>query len=416
MERSLQKDRHHLAAWFVWIAAVVFYLYEYLARVAPSVMEQDLEEAFHTSSVALASALGAYYFIYSPIQLLAGALFDQFGGKRVLVPASLFVVLGCLLVSLPSANLGLLAVGRVFMGLGSGFGFIGVMYLAAVWFNAKKLALISGLTTSLGICGALIGQVPLSQLTDAVGWRTAWIYIALVGILSALVLIFFVRETPIWERENVADKGEGFSVKEFLAGLLCVCKNVQTWIIGFVACTLYTPLVVFGDLWGVQYVRLVADVSKAKAACIVGMLYIGWLVGGPLVGYISDSVRCRRNLLRISCLSATIILAAIFLCAVKSPPLLGVLLFACGVASSPQVVCFVASLEANPSFAKGSAISVVNMIVMLFGGIFQPIVGWLMHSNNASYDVDSFRFALLLLPVLTLAGFFAASFMAKREN
>ena len=129
----------------------------------------------------------------------------------MLVPASLFVVLGCLLVSLPSVNLGLLTVGRVFMGLGSGFGFIGVMYLAAVWFNAKKLALISGLTTSLGICGALVGQAPLSQLTDAVGWRATWIYIALIGILSALVLIFFVRETPTWERENMASKGEGLA-------------------------------------------------------------------------------------------------------------------------------------------------------------------------------------------------------------
>jgi hypothetical protein len=47
------------------------------------------------------------------------------------------------------------------------------------------------------------------------------------------------------------------------------------------------------------------------------------------------------------------------------------------------MVCFVTSLEANLPFAKGISIAVVNMIVMLFGGIFQPIVGWLMNSSNA---------------------------------
>jgi hypothetical protein len=69
------------------------------------------------------------------------------------------------------------------------------------------------------------------------------------------------------------------------------------------------------------------------------------------------------------------------------------------------VVCFMTSLEANFPFAKGNSIAVVNMIVILFGGIFQPIVDWLMNSSNASYDMDSFRFARLSLQLLTLLRF-----------
>jgi MFS family permease len=379
-------------------------------------MEQELELAFQASPVVIASALGAYYLVYAPIQLLAGVLFDRFGGKKVLIPASLLVVLGCLFISLPSADLGMLTASRILMGIGSGFGFIGVMYLAAVWFHPKKLSLISGLTTSIGIFGALIGQAPLSRLTDAVGWRSSWVYIALVGILSTLMLIFFVPEIPAWERKNMKNMeshSKDSGAKSFLSGLLCVCKNRQTWIIGFVACALYTPLVVFGDLWGVQYVRLATGVTKAEAAHTVGMLYLGWLIGGPLAGCVADRIGCRRKLLMASCLLVSLILGIIFLVPIKSPILLGILLFICGIKSSPQVVCFVASLEANPPFAKGSSIAVVNMIVMLFGGIFQPIVGWLMHSSSASYNINSFRSALLSLPLLTLLGFFVAAFMTK---
>lgn len=408
---SIQKEKYKIIAWFVWAAAVIFYLYEYLVRVAPSVMEQELEGVFNVSPAALASALGTYYFIYAPIQLLAGVLLDRFGGRRILIPAALMVVFGCLLIVLPSVTLGSLAAGRFFMGLGSGFGFIGVMYLAAVWFHPEKLALISGLTTSLGILGALIGQAPLSWLTDAVGWQAAWIYIALAGVIVTLILMFFVPKTPIWEEKKRETHNEDFAVKHFTSGLITVCKNKQTWIIGFVACALYTPFVVFGDLWGVQYVRLVANVSKSEAACIVGMLYIGWLVGSPLAGYIADIIGCRRKLLIYGCLLSSIILGIIFLFPIQSPFVLALLLFLCGLVSSPEVVCFVCSLEANPAFAKGSAIAVVNMIVMLIGGLFQPIVGWLIDAENSICDINSFRSALLLLPILTLVGFFTAFFM-----
>jgi MFS family permease len=416
-EEKPQSGDRHLAAWFVWIVAVVFYLYEYLARVAPSAMEQELEEVFQASSASIASALGAYYLAYSPIQLLAGALFDRFGGKKVLIPASLLVVLGCLLISLPLASLGTLATSRVLMGLGSGFGFIGVMYLAAVWFRPEKLALISGLTTSIGILGALIGQAPLSRLVDAVGWRSSWAYIAFVGVLSTLMLVFFVPEISTRERKDATANGGDSSAKNFLSTLLCVCKNKQTWVIGFIAGALYTPLVVFGDLWGIQYVRLIADVTKSEATSVVGMFFIGWLIGGPVAGCVAEKMPHRRSLLVISCLLASSIMGVIFLVPIKSQILLSALLFACGVVSSPQVVCFVASLEANPPFAEGSSIAVVNMIVMLLGGIFQPVVGWLMHSSNAAYNVESFRSALLSLPLLTLAGGFVAFFfLAKKDS
>ncbi len=411
MKSDARKDQYTIVAWLVWIAAVIFYLYEYLVRVAPSVMEQELEQVFQATPAALAGALGAYYFIYAPVQLLAGVLLDKFGGRRVLIPASLMVVLGCLCIILPSVKLSTLATGRFFMGFGSGFGFIGVMYLAAVWFHPEKLALISGLTTSLGILGALIGQMPLANLTDIVGWQATWIYIALAGVIVSLILVMFVPKTPVWEQKKLESHNEDFSAKHLITGLITVCKNKQTWIIGFVACSLYTPFVVFGDLWGVQYVRLIANVSKSDAACVVGMMYIGWLVGSPLAGYIADKMCCRRKLLIFGCLMSSIILGVIFLLPVTSPFILALLLFICGIISSPEVVCFVCSLHANPAFAKGSAIAMVNMIVMLVGGIFQPIVGWLINMHNGVYDINSFRAAMLLLPILTLVGFFSAFFM-----
>jgi MFS family permease len=118
--------------------------------------------------------------------------------------------------------------------------FIGVMYLAAVWFHPKRLSLISGLTTSIGIFGALIGQAPLSQLKDAVGWRSSWVYIALVGILSTLTLVFFVPETPTCEQENMESHSEDFRIKNFCPDCCAYAKISKLGLSGWLHahCTL----------------------------------------------------------------------------------------------------------------------------------------------------------------------------------
>jgi MFS family permease len=403
------------------MAAVLFYLYEYLVRVAPSVMEHELAIEFSASAALMATALGSYYFVYAPLQLFAGVLFDKYGGKTVLVPASILVSIGCLFSAIPSASLACISIGRILAGVGSSCAFIGTMYLAAVWFHDRRLAFLSGLTTSLGICGALLGQAPLSVLVDRAGWRMALVFMAVVGLVVTVIIAAYIPQTPRWEQEKRTLNSRNSSFKHFLAGLISVCKNKQTWIIGLVASCLYMPTVVFGDLWGIPYLHHSLGISKTQAAEITGMLYLGWMVGGPLAGLLSDMIKCRKKLLVVGTFLSTILFSAVLLCPIKSPTIVGTLLFFAGLASTPQVICFVASLEVNKSNAKGSAIAVVNMIVMMVGGIFQPIVGWLMDigslsSANHVISCEAFRNALFAMPLLTLIGLMLSLFIKSGIN
>ncbi|MDR2737758.1 MAG: MFS transporter [Puniceicoccales bacterium] len=405
-------------AWCAWTAAVLFYLYEYLVRVAPSVMEHEMATEFAASATIMATALGSYYFAYSPLQLFAGMLFDRFGGKVVLVPASILVSIGCIFSTIHSTSVAYVAIGRTLAGVGSSCAFIGTMYLAAVWFHDNRLAFLSGLTTSLGICGALLAQAPLSFLVDGTGWRMSLIVLAVIGIFVTTIVAVCVPKTPRWEQEKRATDFGGSSFKHFLAGLISVCKNKQTWIVGLVASCLYMPTVVFGDLWGVPYIHHSLGISKTRATEIVGMLYLGWLVGGPLAGLLSDMIGCRKKLLVAGTFTSTVLFLAVLLCPIKSPFIIGALLFLAGVASTPQVICFVASLEANKASVKGSAIAVVNMIVMLVGGVFQPIIGWLMERGGRVevghvVSCEAFRNALLTMPLLTFIGFCLSFFIKK---
>jgi sugar phosphate permease len=408
-------------AWFIWSAAVIFYLYEYMVRVAPAAMERELAIEFAATSATMAAALGAYYFVYAPLQLFAGVLFDRLGGRIVLVPAAILVAIGCLVPAIPSTSLFYVTAGRIMAGIGSSCAFIGTMYLAAIWFHDNRLAFLSGLTTSLGICGALLAQVPLARLINNTGWKMSMMLIGIGGIFVAVLLMACIPQTPRWEREKMAVRDRALSFWAFLSGLASVCKNKQTWLIGLVASCLYMPTVVFGDLWGIRYIESVLGLPKTAAAKVTGMLYIGWLVGSPLAGLLSDAIKCRRLLLIIGCIFSTILFLIMLLCPIKSATVIGILLFLAGICSSPQVVCFVASLEVNTSRAKGSAIAVINMIVMLVGGLFQPIVGRLIDINSAQGALgpishEAFRTALLTIPLLTFIGFILSFFIKKGIN
>lgn len=420
MKSSLYK-KDGIFAWLAWTSAVIFYFYQGVVRVAPSVMEHELASAFSASATTLASSLGAFYFIYSPLQLFVGLLFDKFGGRKILIPASILVIVGCLLPILPSNHLSNLTFGRIATGMGASCAFIGVMYIAAVWFHDNKLALLSGMTTAVGFAGALMGQSPLSYLIDNAGWQSSFVWLAVAGAIITTSLTVFIPKTPHWENRQQPSTTSTEHNATFLSGLISVFTNKQTWIIGIVGGCLYMPTIVFGDLWGIQYIQCTLGLTKSHAAQLAGMMFVGWLIGSPLSGLLSDKIKCRRKLLIFSGFFSTILFLIMLLCPVENAYIIGLLLFLAGVTSSPQVICFVASLEANKPSAKGSAIAVVNMIVMIVGGIFQPIVGYLidngcsLHSGE-TITCETFKNALLTMPLVTFVGTILAFFIKRQKK
>lgn len=422
------RSHYKLLPWLVWFAAAFFYLYEYIARVAPSVMEEELQQAFGVSAGKLGIALATYYFIYSPMQIVVGMLFDRCGGKRLLIPATLLVTVGCFLLTIEGGGFPLLVVARFLMGLGSAFAFVGVLYLATVWFPENRLALISGLTTSLGMLGAIAGESVLSRFLEHVTWEESYFWLAGVGIINVLLLIFFVPKMPSWELDRRAAVLKRHSDESFVYGLKRVVSNPQTWIIGFVGSCMFLPLLAFGDLWGVQYVMSVANVTKPVAADACSLLYFGWLVGAPIAGWLSDHFGTRKKplfwgvVLTTACLWLMLMMPTLDISVVSAG------LFIIGLVSSIEVIVFVASLEVNPSFARGTAVAVINMIVMLVGGVVQPLIGQLLDmratdtsiiaaadplSSGFQYAAADYRYALMVMPLIMLIGCVVCLFMKE---
>lgn len=388
-----------LRAYIIWVIGSLFYLYEYYVRVVPSVIETELETNFSATATEVAAAVGMYLMAYSPMQLVVGPLFDTCGSRKLFLPASLILTFSCLLPLLPTETLFCFGLGRFLMGFSSAFGFVGVMYLCTIWFPKRRLAMLSGLTTALGLIGAIAAQSSLSWINNACGWKNIWWFSFGFGIFVTFLLLIFIPNNPDWVPKP---RGKHIWI-QCKNNLLCVAKKKYSWTLGLLAGALFMPLAVFADFWSIPYFTKVYNFTNNQAVQLTAILYLSWAIGAPILGWISDAFKVRKMPLIISGLATTLLFLWLLILENASFWEVACLLSLLGIASSGQVISFITCAELNPPQANASSIAVVNMIIMWFCGFVQSISGWIIDYFTPVYSLKTaYQFSLMLITLLLL--------------
>ena len=120
-------------AWIAWSIPAIFFLYEFMIRVSPGVIEGDLQAQFEVSTTQIGFSMSMYYYAYAPMQLVVGILLDRLGGRWPMAIAALICAMGCFLFAVAGGMSGLGAA-RFLMGFGSAFAYVGTVYVGSIWF------------------------------------------------------------------------------------------------------------------------------------------------------------------------------------------------------------------------------------------------------------------------------------------
>ena len=115
------------------------------------------------------------------------------------------------------------------MGFGSAFAFVGVLKLAVHWLPANRLALVSGITTALGMIGGIIADDLLSNIVSHIGWREAWFYAGIAGVVLLIVVWLVVRDNPPHKETRII-KRETRTWGQALYYFIQVIKHPQIWL------------------------------------------------------------------------------------------------------------------------------------------------------------------------------------------
>ena len=396
-----------------WLTAALFFFYAWVLRVAPSVMVEELMRDFAVGAAVLGNLSAAYFYGYAGMQIPIGMLLDRFGPRRLMTIATLVCAAGCVLFA-TGDTLAAVTAGRFLIGASAAFSLVGAMAVAGQWFRRRPLRHAVGAGDGDGHGGRRVragaaARWPSRHRTGARP-RCCWPPAAWRWRVAA------------WATVRDRWRGSGGSATCCRASAWSRAIR-QTWLIALAGLGTSAPLLGFAGLWGVPFLETAYGLPRTHAATLTSMLFVGWGVGAPLFGWLSDRIGRRKRAAarradsgdrwhsrRSSTFRACPCRRSAALC------------FLVGFFGSSQIVCFALVKENHPAALSGTAIGFVNGMVTGAGALFQPLVGLLLdlawtgetaHGARV-YDTGAYRLALASLIACGLAG--VLCLLAVRET
>jgi MFS family permease len=354
-----------------WLITAVYYFYQYTLRSAPAVMMPQLSEAFGIGAAAVAAMAGLFYYGYSPFSLVAGAALDRWGPRRALPLGAAAVGIGAMLFASGSRDAA--NIGRLLQGAGGAFSLVGAAYIATTNFPASRAATLIGATQMFGMAGGSAGQFAVGPLIGGgVAWSAFWAGMGVIGVALSVLLFFMLPSSaPARPRDNW--------LQESGSALLLVFRNPQSILCGVIAGLLFIPTTIFDMTWGVRYLQEARGLDFATAVLRSASVPVGWIIGCPLLGFVSDRIGRRKPVIVAGG-------AVLFVCLAWSlygsptvfPPY-SVGLVA-GIASGAAMLPYTVIKEANPPTVSGMATGVINFLNFTFSALLGPVFARLLTS------------------------------------
>ncbi|MFJ3370541.1 MFS transporter [Pseudomonas sp. NPDC086251] len=351
----------------------------------------------------------SFFFFYSLSGVLVGFLANRVPTRWILAGMSLVWMAAQLLVTF-SSGLSALVVSRLLLGIGTGPATAVTQHACFKWFNPKERMLPSSLIYSSIMLGGLLGAITLPYAIEHLGWRLAYLSLAVVGLIWLILWLTFGREGNQQIHSDSAENEiePNIPYKALLFNRTFVC-------ITLLAFFCYVPSAL-GVSWTVVYLKKGLNLSTLQA----GYFMLGGTVLAMITGLTVSSL-AQKALKRGGSLFWTMV----------APPLacsaLGGLLFALiGISTDQRVLIMslmglgTALVNVLPSFSmtitshftpvqqRGSMLAIHNALQTSAGMLVPLLVGQLIAWNGNEIArgfelaISGFGLAILICALIGL--------------
>ena len=402
-------------AWVVWLVSALFVLFQFFLQLTSAQIVSGLMNSFSLSGLGAGFLASSYYYVYVLLQSPAGVMMDRYGPRRLLSIGALIVMVGCGVFAMAPVVCIAFA-GRLMMGSGAAFAYVGSLHLLSKWFPVKRFGLMTALAETFGMVGTIVGGVFMASVMHANDWRTCMLFAAGVSLVIAVMIWVVVRDRPdnvhlITSRPSASWWGD----------TKWLFKNKVAWLNGIYAGCMFSIVTVFVALWGVPFIQLAYQLNLADATMVCDAVFVGVALGGPLVGWLDARYPTVRRLLLVALPAvAMMIVLAILYVPHQSMLDLSVNMFFLGLFVSNYVLNFIIGNQIAEPHTRGASVGFVNMLSVGMAPLLQPLIGWLLDfvspahavapTGQLNYTLHEYHIALSLIPLCLLGavviGFF----------
>jgi len=406
-------EQNGVKAWFVVISSALFFFYIFIQINMFNAIGPSLIQTFHVTTTTLGQ-LSAIYFYANVICLFpAGLYLDQFSTRRLLLIVTL-------LTAMATAIFGAAdffweaAFARVVVGITGSFCLIACVKMTSRWFTPKRMALVTGVFVTLAMAGGVVAQTPFVLLINAVGWREAMYWNAGLGILILAFIFILSHDYP--KGYNIsAEKEHAKHQLKFWIAIRRVLKNPQNYLTGLYTSLINLPIFLLGALWGSLYLMQAEGLTHAQSTMVTAMLFVGSMIGCPVLGWVSDKMGRRRRPMIIGAILSLLVILVIIYVPNLTFGMLMFLFFFLGFITSIQVIGYPVLVESNPLSLTARAQGFSSILIMA-GGFTQPLFAWLMNlhwdhrmlNGLPIYTKANFHWGMSIIPIAFIIGLIIA--------
>jgi sugar phosphate permease len=224
-------------------------------------------------------------------------------------------------------------------------------------------------------------------------WSRFWMVMGCIGIVISVVLLVLLPRQQ-------ATSQEGNWVGEAGRSLKTVFGNPQSILCGMIAGLLFIPTTIFDMVWGVRYLQEAHGFDYGAAVMRSAMVPLGWIIGCPLLGLISDRIGRRKPVIIGGAVTLLASLAWILFgpAELLPPYLLGLIT---GLASGAAMLPYTVIKEANPPQMSGTSTGVINFINFTFSALLGPVfANLLLRASGGAAEMELGHYQAAFQPLL----------------
>lgn len=361
-----------ITGYIVWLTCAAFFLYEFLLRTIIGTFQHPImyDLQLNPFSFSIISST-AYLIIYGFMQIPVGLIVDRYGLKCSLVIASLVCGVSTIGFSMTHSTIEAVFF-RMLMGLGSSFGFIALLVAVYDWLPKERSAFFIGLSQFIGTMGPMLAAGPAEMLSQEsiITWRSLFFDLSTAGFVLSFFILLFVKNNR--NREHHGYKLLNLS-EPITSNLRRVFIQKQTWLIAVYSAFVYFFIEYFSENQGKQFLEL-KGLSPQLSANLLSLAWVGYAIGCPLLGYISDKMNKRKTTMIAAAVSLLVSLCSILY--LNLPDTLMTLSFLfLGMGASGQSIGFAIMAEQCREKYLAAGLGFNNAFICLVGAINAPFIG-----------------------------------------
>jgi MFS family permease len=388
-------------AWLVFALTFGLLLSDYMSRQVLNAVFPLLKAEWNLSDTQLGSLSGVVALLVGLLTFPLSVLADRWGRVRSIVLMATLWSLATLACGI-ATNYGEMFAARFFVGLGeAAYGSVGIALIISI-FPPHLRSTLTGAFMAGGAFGSVVGMALGGIVAARLGWRWAFVAMAIFGAALVLLYLFTVTEKRIRGSATAARElrasrpGFKVSARNLFSGLFSTTSVICAYVGSGLQLFIMAAVIAWMPSFLNRYYAMPPDKAGVTAAVFVLIGAIGMVVCGIITDRFSRNQPARKLVMAITyCLTTAVLLGIAF----QLPPgkaqliMIGLGMFLAAGTSGPAGA-MVANLTPAPIHATAFAtLTLANNLLGLAPG---PLVTGMLA------DHISLAGAFKLIPLMAL--------------